>query len=97
MAVVAGFAAAVVCLALLATVALGLFTGAALVIPFAVAWAVGTIVASSIESRPARNAVWMLLLMSILTLTYVVALPHVIAGSRSGQGIPAREPLRRAR
>jgi hypothetical protein len=90
MAIVAGFSAALACLVILYNIALGLFTGAALIVPLVIATFVGFAVSTFIEPRWMRNAVWMAVLMSMLSVAYVMFLTYFLVGSRSGQGVPIR-------
>jgi hypothetical protein len=90
MAIVVGFSAAVMCLVILYNLALGLFTGAAVIVPLVMATFVGCAVSSVIDRRWMRNGIWMVVLMFILSVTYVTFLTYCLAGSRSGQGVPIR-------
>jgi len=93
MAIVVGFSAALTCLVILYNIALGLFTGAAVIVPLVIATSVGFAVSSIIEPRWTRNGIWMVVLMFILSVTYVMFLTYFLVGSRSGQGVPG-PPIR---
>ncbi len=82
-----------ICLVILYNVALGLFTGAAVIVPLMIATSLGIGVSSFIEPRWVRNSVWMVVLMLILSVSYVLFLTYFLAGSRSGQGVPGM-PIR---